>query len=252
MFNNIPQVTKNLLILNALFFLAKIVVISSFNIDLDLLLGAHYINSPLFQPYQIVTHMFMHGNFMHIFFNMFVLLIFGSHLERLWGAKRFFIFYIVSGIGAFLIYNITGAWQIHQLKQEILAYGFPLENINELIRNTPLNESAVSETLSRLSGDPGVFEYAVKSFTPMIGASGALFGIMAAFALLFPNTPLMLLFFPFPIKAKYLIGGYFLIELYSSFNQPGDTVAHLAHVGGAIVGGIIVLIQRRTDKTNFW
>jgi membrane associated rhomboid family serine protease len=253
--NNIPQVTKNILILNILFFVLKY-FFQSKGIDLDSLLGAHYINSPLFQPYQVVTHFFMHADFFHIFFNMWLFVMLGGFLERLWGPKRFFIFYIASALGAFALYNIIGFYQINELKSQLTSV-VDMEYINHILRssstNTVIND--LNEYVRTLQIEPSLFQqlenYISLSLTPMIGASGAVFGVMAAFAILFPNTEFML-YFAIPVKAKYLVGAYFVFELYQSFNAPGDNVAHLAHVGGAIVGAILILIWRKNDKKNFY
>ena len=259
MFSNIPQVTKNILILNGLFFLATF-VLQNQGIDLIGLLGAHYVNSPLFKPYQIITYFFMHSNtdFLHIVFNMLLLVMFGSHLERIWGAKRFFIFYISSAIGAFALYNIIGVYEIHQLKNALVS-SVDIEMINNVIKES--NSEAdlnfrLSNYLSQLPDYTQIDltkleKYIQNSYTPMIGASGAIFGIMAAFAYLFPNTELMLLFPPIPVKAKYLISVYFLYEVFNSYYAPGDNVAHLAHVGGAITGFILVVIWNKNRKTFY-
>ena len=253
--SNIPQVTKNILILNILFFVLKY-FFQSKGIDLDSLLGAHYINSPLFQPYQVVTHFFMHADFFHIFFNMWLFVMLGGFLERLWGPKRFFIFYIASALGAFALYNIIGFYQINELKSQLTSV-VDMEYINHILRSSSTNNviNDLNEYVRTLPIEPSLFQqlenYISLSLTPMIGASGAVFGVMAAFAILFPNRE-FLLYFAIPVKAKYLVGAYFAFELYQSFNAPGDNVAHLAHVGGAIVGAILILIWRKNDKKNFY
>ncbi|MGV3630235.1 MAG: rhomboid family intramembrane serine protease [Bacteroidota bacterium] len=245
-FKNIPGVTKNLLILNILFYIATLVLMQK-HIDAYGILGGHYVNSPLFQPYQVVTHFFMHSpDFFHILFNMLMLVSFGSHLERLWGPKRFFIFYIACALGAFALYNGIGVYQIMELKSKLYALGIDV---------TALNEHAFKNdgTILINPGNPHVNAlmeaYQMKILTPMVGASGAVFGIMAAFAYLFPNTELMLLFPPIPIKAKYLMGIYFALEVYLSFRSSvNDNVAHLAHVGGAIVGFALVYFWNKNRK----
>lgn len=258
MFGNIPQVTKNLLLLNILLFVLD-VFFETRGVNLGAILGAHYFGTPLFEPYQIVSHFFMHGNIMHIFLNMYALVMFGSFLERLWGPKRYFILYIASALGAFLLYNGVGFFQIYELKQTIGDSSL-IAGVNGIIRDVPLSleaertikEFMFSHNVETLSQANAIMEYAAKSYIPMVGASGAIFGIMASFAILFPNTELMLLFPPIPLKAKWLMGGYFLIELYLSFqDNQGDNIAHLAHVGGAIVGGVLVLIWRR-NRTHFY
>lgn len=247
-FNNIPAVTKNILILNILFYFASM-VFSNGEMDLFSILGAHYINSPLFEPYQIITHFFMHApDFFHILFNMLMLVMFGSHLERIWGGKRFFVFYVASAIGAFALYNGIGVFQIMELKSKLIQNGYDILELNDnLLSNKLSNIVLLTSDSNQLISD-----YYVKIRVPMVGASGAIFGIMAAFAFLFPNTELMLLFPPIPIKAKFLIGGYFALEVFLSFqNNAGDNIAHLAHVGGAIVGFILVFIWNRNKKTFY-
>lgn len=243
--NNIPPVTKNLLFINVLMYIVTL-VLASRGIELIPILGAHYVNSPLFMPYQIVTYFFMHStSIFHIFFNMFALVMFGALLERMWGPKRFFIFYVASAIGAFALYNLIGVYDLIQLKNELLSLGYTPGEIVEVAHGVVPQNSYVQEM-------PLFQEYYNKTNTPMVGASGAIFGIMAGFAYLFPNTEMMMMFIPVPVKAKYMVGGYFLIELYLSFqNNPGDSVAHLAHVGGAVVGFILVYIWNKNRKTFY-
>ena len=249
MFRNIPPVTKNLLLLNIMFFVVSIVLAQNGN-DISRMLGAHYFNSFLFQPFQIVTHMFMHSitDFFHILFNMILLIMFGGHLERVWGSKRYFIFYIACGLGAIVLYNSIGMFQIYELKNALIADGYDLRILNnqlsaENFESIQIHSEASQELLQN---------YINLSFSTLVGASGAIFGLLAGFAMLFPNTELMLLFPPIPIKAKYLIGGYLTFEVYSSIYRSGDQIAHLAHVGGAVVGIIIILIWRKRDRTNFY
>lgn len=236
MINNLPQVTKNLLILNILFYVASL-ILESQDIRLIDKFGAHYVNSPYFEPYQVVTHFFMHGGFLHLFFNMWIFVMLGGYLERIWGPKRFFLFYIISAFGAFALFNVIGVYEIETLKAEIISNGQSIRSINELTTYT------ANETVN---------DYLAMIITPMVGASGAIFGVMAAFAILFPNTEFRL-YFAIPVKAKYLVGAYFIFELYLSYlNESGDSTAHLAHVGGAIAGAILVLIWRKKDRNNFW
>jgi rhomboid-like protein len=257
MLNNLPQVTKNILILNIMFFVATL-FLKSQGIDLRFQFGAFYINSTLFQPFQIVTHFFMHGGPLHILFNMLLLVMLGAYLERIWGPKRFFIFYIACGLGSFGLYNIIGAFELYELKHE-LTKTIPINQLDIMLQQLNSNSSFELKELFRtfvsennVEPTQSISDYIVLSASSVVGASGAIFGIMAAFAILFPNTEFMI-YFLFPIKAKYFVGGYFLLELYLAYqDNPGDNTAHLAHIGGAIVGGIIVLIWRKTDKNNFW
>jgi len=271
MFNNIPIVTKNLLIINVLVYIITMVSIQSGN-PIDSYLAGHYINSPLFQPYQVVTHMFSHSttSIFHIFFNMFLLVMFGGHLERIWGAKRYFIFYIACGIGAFFLYNTMGFGAIMELKNELVALGnneYQLEQIAKsgdlwsyIISGDRQQASIIVDKLIA-SGELKIAEpedvstlvsYLSYSNSSMVGASGAIFGLLAGFALLFPNTELMLLFPPIPIKAKYLIGGYLAFEVYNSIYNNHGQIAHLAHVGGAVVGILFILYWKKFDKKNFY
>ena len=244
MLNNLPQVTKNILILNIVFFLATF-ILKSQGIDLISSFGAHYVNSPLFQPFQVVTHFFMHADILHIFFNMWLFLMLGAYLENIWGPKRFFIFYICCALGSFALYNIIGVYEIEALKNQLVLKNFDLNEINNMIRNGEYNSA-------NFENNPVYHDYVVKSYTPMVGASGAIFGVLTAFAILFPNTEFRI-YFLIPVKAKYFVGLYLLWEVYQAFqNNINDNTAHLAHIGGAIVGAAIVLFWRKSDRTNFW
>jgi membrane associated rhomboid family serine protease len=224
-FANMPNVVKNLLIINLLFFLAT-VVLEGRDILLVGELGLFYPDSPFFQPYQLVTHFFMHGSLMHIFFNMFALVMMGSHLERVWGPKRFLLFYFVTALGAAFLHMLVQGIEMYQLTGSMM----PLQN------EVTITSNKVIEILG----------------TPVVGASGAIYGLIMAFALLFPNTEFMLLFPPIPIKAKWfalLLGAF---ALYSGYQQaPGDSVAHFAHLGGMLFGFIMIRLWQR-NKSNFY
>ncbi|MGB0915896.1 MAG: rhomboid family intramembrane serine protease [Crocinitomicaceae bacterium] len=248
MLRNLPPVTKNLLILNVMFYVVSMILASN-GIDMNQKLGSHYFNSILFEPYQIVTHMFMHSltDFFHILFNMMLLVMFGAHLERIWGAKRYFIFYVACGLGALVLYNSIGVWQIMELKKQLIADGFDITVLNNKMLSGPFQFAINSDQSEYL-----VNSYVGMNYSTIAGASGAIFGLLAGFAMLFPNTPLQLLFIPVPIKAKYLIGGYLAFEVYNSIFKQGGDIAHLAHVGGAIVGIVFILVWRKTDRNNFY
>ena len=236
MLNNIPQVTKNLLILNIIFFVATY-FLEIQGIDLIQDFGAHYVNSPLFEPFQVVTHFFMHADFFHILFNMWIFVILGAHLEKIWGPKRFFIFYLVSAFAAFALFNIIGVYEIENLKTQITDKGFSIDEI---------------DGLTTLTSNDLINKYLIMINTPMVGASGAIFGVMAAFTILFPNT-VFYLYFAIPVKAKFLVGAYLAYTLYMIiYPNELDNTAHLAHLGGAIAGGIMVLYWRKKDRSNFW
>lgn len=231
-------------------------------IDYNNYLASNYVMTPNFQPYQIVTHMFAHDerNLLHIFFNMFLLASFGSILERMWGAKRFFIFYVISGFGAYALYNGIGVYQMLTLKQELLAQNLPVDALKYNLSNITLqdlqqaynaNSFANKDIVLALQNET-VFHYWEYLHSKMLGASGAVFGVLAAFMILFPNTQLQLLFPPIPVKAKYLIGGYIVYEIYNGLYNHSSNIAHWAHVGGAVVGIAYVLYDRKFNKKNFY
>jgi membrane associated rhomboid family serine protease len=254
--NNIPVVTKNILLINVALYFLMLVSISTGGFDLTNYLSTHYVGTPFFEPYQVVTHMFMHSSqsIFHIFFNMFMLVMFGSHLERLWGAKHFFIFYFACGFGAFALDNIVHGMEIYQLKSKIIGSGMNIAAVEQYIEtcSTCAKRDLVSLAKSQ-EGLDSAWSYLEASFSVGVGASGAIFGLLAAFGILFANTELYLMFIPVPVKAKYLIGLYVLYEAYRAFNPiPGDPTNHWAHLGGAIVGAAIVLIRRKTNRTNFY
>jgi len=233
MFGNLTPVVKNLLIINVLFWLGTILG-DRMGLNLTAILGGFYIGSPDFMPWQIVTHMFMHaavdgnGNvvLMHILFNMFALFIFGTTLEKYWGPKRFLIYYMVCGVGAFFFYHFINGFQLYQFTGSF----FP------------------SIEAVQLAGRQAQMIF----YVPAVGASGAVFGILLAFGMLFPNTQLMLLFPPIPIKAKYFVIIYGAIELYMGLkNSPGDNVAHFAHLGGMLFGYILIKYWQKNTNSFY-
>ena len=204
-FGNLPEVVKNLLILNIIGFVAAN-VLQTRGINLNDLLGLHIPGGSKFQPYQFITYLFMHGSLMHIFFNMFALVSFGSIIERYFGAKRFFIFYFTCGIGAGLLYLLTSYWEI---QPKLALYG-------EQLLDMPV----------------------------AVGASGAIYGLLMAFGMLFPNA-MVGAFLIIPMRAKYAVLLFGLIELYSGINQSqSDNIAHFAHLGGMIFGFILIKIWK--------
>lgn len=228
-----PPVVLNLIILNVIFFIAKFFAESK-GIDLDKLLGLYHPLSPYFKPWQIVTCMFMHANFRHLLFNMLGLFFFGRMLENVWGPKRFLIFYIVCGLGASAIYLGWETWTaVHELNQ----YGDGWAMLREYADNyTMVGRSIGAWPLL---------------YVPMVGASGAIFGLLMGAALLFPNTTIYL-YMAIPLKLKWLALIYGLIEVYSGYiNSYTDNTAHFAHVGGMIFGFILVQIYKRS-RSNFY
>lgn len=231
MLQRIAPITKNLLILNVLFFAAKYVFAATQTVNLDILLGAFYPLSDNFKSHQVLSHMFMHGDFMHFFFNMFALYMFGSNVEQILGDKKYIILYFGAGLGAFLLFNLTNYISAQSLIED---YGLSVSQVNEIVALEPFMVDQRYEDLSII--------YSI----PMMGASGAIFGVLVAFGMLFPNAVLMLIFPPIPLKAKYFIPIYIVIELYFAVaNNPGDNVAHYAHLGGALIGFILVRIWKK-------
>ncbi|MCD4734452.1 MAG: rhomboid family intramembrane serine protease [Bacteroidales bacterium] len=240
-FRLLPPVVKNLLIINGLFFLATIAFAKYF--DLTDYLGLHYYRSPEFKPHQFVTYMFMHGGFAHIIFNMFALWMFGNALENVWGGKKFLIYYMVTGIGAgvlhFLVIHFQAINLESQMSQDQIAYvldqGFQ-----------HFKEGKVSIDPSTRKPDL-VGKLSLLYFVPTVGASGAVFGILLGFGMLFPNS-LIYLYFAIPIKAKYFVMLYGAIELYFGIaNNPGDNVAHFAHLGGMVFGYLLIRFWRKRN-----
>lgn len=244
---NLTPVVKNLLILNVLMFIVTWIGQQQ-GLPMTQYLGGHVFTSPFFEPYQVVTHFFMHGGLFHIFFNMFALAIFGPALEQVWGPKRFFIFYIATAVGAFALHQFVGYLELSAIKESMVEQGLVIADINrELIAFAENNPGRIPGSSNAL-----VEAYSVAALAPVVGASGAVYGILVAFAYLFPNTQLMLLFPPIPIKAKWLVLIMVGIALFNSIQRnPGDNIAHLAHLGGALVGFIMVLIWQR-NKKNFY
>ena len=265
-FEILPIVIKNLLIINGLFFLAQQTIGKGGFINMEAVLGLHHVKSPLFQPWQLITHLFLHGDILHIIYNMFALWMFGSILENVWGPKRFLTFYLLCGVGAGIIQLVSLWVQYHDLINQFMAiknnpnagnivafyeqYGLSHDpdsiGILQNYLATPESASATSGILRYISS----FTYAVIS-NPTIGASGAVFGVLAAFIYLFPDTSIYL-YFLFPIKAKWIGLFYFGSEIVSAFqNSPTDNVAHWAHLGGGLVGFLLVLTWNKTRKNYF-
>lgn len=235
-FGNIPEITKNLLIINGLVFIATLLYDG-----LQTKLGLYYFKSEYFQPYQLVTHMFTHGSFMHIFFNMFALFSFGSILERVWGEKRFLIFYLLTGFGAMFLHMLVNHMEALHYAKSISAQ--ELEYIRESGRQMLYSDRNYVGAAGKLN-----LIYNI----PTVGASGAIYGLLIAFGMLFPNSVLMLIFPPIPVKAKYLIPILIVAELFlGTANFARDNIAHFAHLGGALFGFILVKLWSR-NRNNFY
>ncbi len=251
--NKITPVVKYLLFINA-GMLGLTYVLSFSGIDLVQILGLHYFKSQYFEPFQFVTHMFMHGGIIHLLFNMYALYLFGTILERVWGSQRFLFYYLFTGFGAAILHTAVNWYMLHgfyNAVQEFLTNP-ALENFKALVQEYPryFNQEAVNNIIANWGSYDvnqlrdsvsGVLEAQMN--IPTVGASGAVFGLLLAFGVMFPDVPLMLMFIPIPIKAKYFVIGYGLLELFNGVtNIPGDNVAHFAHLGGMIFGYILLKI----------
>ena len=244
--SSVPVVTKNLIIINVLFWAAS-AVLPNLGINIESFLGLHYIGSDQFIPSQLITYIFMHDphNFSHVFFNMFGVFMFGRVLEQVWGPKRFLTYYMVTGIGAGIIQEL--AWYI-----DIRPF---LEAINNY--DATGDSSVLSHYLNIQQGVMYSAETLIQAKEMVlnslltVGASGAVFGILLAFGMLFPDAPLFLMFIPIPIKAKYMVIGYGLIELFAGVaNFSGDNVAHFAHLGGMLFGYFLIRYWKKKGIGN--
>jgi len=244
--SSVPVVTKNLIIINVLFWVASL-VLPKVGIDLIPYLGLHYIGSHDFLLSQFITYMFMHDpmNFAHVFFNMFGVYMFGRILEQVWGPKRFLLFYMVTGIGAAIVQQIV--WYI-----DIRPFLAAIDNYN-----ISGDSSVLSHYLNIQQGVLYSAETMVQAKEMVlnsmitIGASGAVFGILLGFGMLFPNAPLYIMFIPVPIKAKYMVIGYGLIELFTGVSSfSGDNVAHFAHLGGMLFGYFLIRYWKKKGFGN--
>ena len=231
-FSQLPEIVKNLLIINGLFFFATI-SLQKLGIDLVKIFGLHQFQSEDFRPYQLVTHFFMHGSLTHLFFNMFALWMFGKVLENIWGAKRFLIYYIVTALGAAIIHLMVTQFQIIEISSQ-----FP-QLLDLAIEGKYNPNISSSKRLTQLV------------LTPTVGASGAVFGLLLAFGMLFPNT-LLYVYFAIPIKAKYFVMVYGALELYSGLsNNPADNVAYFAHLGGMLFGYILIKYWKKNSSSFY-
>lgn len=221
-FQILPLVVKNLIIINGLVYLAQITLPSLIGYNLEDLFALHYWGSKLFRPHQFVTHLFMHGSFWHLFFNMFALWMFGNILENIWGPKRFLIFYMVCGLGAALCHMGVLTYENIQLSDQYLRGEIPAQALIDF------------------------------RDTATLGASGAVFGLLFAFGYLFPNSVILIYFF-LPLKAKYFVALYAIFELFAGLqNSAGDNVAHFAHLGGMFFAFILLKIWNKGNRQHFY
>ena len=235
--NRIPVVTKNLLAINVVMFLALLVAGKN-GYDLNNILGLHFYMSEEFHPYQLVTYMFMHGGFSHLFFNMFALFMFGRTLEYVWGPKRFLVFYIVAGIGAAFVQELVGA----------VRYLYLTDGLDADVLALVFDEGASALREGKNFILPNLAELNILLNSQTVGASGAVYAILLGFGMLFPNERMYIFPIPFPIKAKFFVIGYALIELYMGTVGTPDGVAHFAHLGGMLFGLVLILLWRKKGE----
>jgi len=277
-FGILPPVVKNLIIINGLLYLATVVLAQTGNIDLTQYLGLHYFAAQKFEPYQFITYMFMHGSFSHIFFNMFALWMFGSVLEQVWGPKKFLLYFMVTGIGAALVHYLVFYLEITPVLHSIDAFlaSPDLATLQQFASNHQFNISDSSGELNvafenfkqnynTLQMNPGNMQAMQESVNfvatyrehflnlpVVVGASGAIYGLLLAFGMLFPNSLIYLYFF-IPMKAKWFVIIFGAIELFSGFYDQNSNVAHFAHLGGMIFGFLLIVYwkhkanKHRTD-----
>ena len=238
MFSQLTPATKNIIIINVIFFVGTF-LLRNLNIDLESLLAGYFPLSPNFKSWQIITHMFMHGSILHIAFNMMTLWSFGPVLEQVLGQKKFLILYFASGLGGFALYNIWNYYEVSQITNFLTSQAYDIHEIYKYADNSYSGEMPIS-TNSEAVRDAAQQLFIILK-TPMVGASGAIFGVIAAFSTLFPDAKLMFMFIPFPIKAKYLTPIIIVVSLFLGFRQfSGDNIAHFAHLGGALIGFLYI------------
>ncbi|MFH1319750.1 MAG: rhomboid family intramembrane serine protease [Bacteroidota bacterium] len=266
-FKLLPPVVKNLLIINGLVFLGTYVLGYTFGFDLVEYFGLYHWESQYFKPYQFITHLFMHGGFAHILFNMFALWMFGNVLENVWGGKRLLTYYLITGLGAGLIHLLVTSYQLFSIESAAQTYAnapsievfraFTAEYVPSIYLGSfqqlidswmydPNNTYYIKNSLSLIDQ---LIE--IKQDIPTVGASGAVFGLLLAFGMLFPNS-VIYIYFAIPIKAKYFVILYGALELWSGIqNNPADNVAHFAHLGGMLFGFLLIKYWGRNTSSFY-
>lgn len=263
---NMTDTVKQLLIINILCYVGAFIVPQSYD-----LLSLYYFESDKFHFWQPITYMFMHSknSLMHIFFNMFALVSFGSALEHFWGAKKFLFFYFSCGLGAALIHSGVDYYEIHALLNQLQNTTISTADIHTIL-NTNFddgnqfqgkllyeNAQVIFDRLNLSAEDFRIlFDAAIKNQASAVGASGAIYGLLVAFAFMFPNAELMMMFIPVPVKAKYFVPVIVMLDLFSGvtgFSLFGSNIAHFAHLGGALIGFIMMWYWKKNqfDK-NRW
>ena len=243
---SITDAVKHLIILNVILFIAPKLL---GNFDLQNLFALHFPKSPEFGIWQFVTHMFMHSQqtFMHILFNMYGLWAFGTPLEQMWGRNKFLFFYFSAGLGAGIVYTLVNYYQFNAVYDQLVEIGLSTSEIQNI-----LNTGTYSSQILAAISEANLAEFYSTYHTPAVGASGAVYGILVAFGMAFPNAKLALIFFPVPISAKYFIPVIILGDLFFGITKYSiGNVAHFAHIGGALIGFIIVWYWKK-NQFNRW
>lgn len=234
MFQQVTPITRNIIIVNVAVFIIAHYILSE---DVAVYLMGFFPTSPYFKSWQIITHMFMHGGWSHLLFNMITLWSFGPVLERTLGEKKYFLFYFACGLGSYVIFNLWNLIEVYPAMQTLMAEGINPYSFIDLQNNLENPNAVTIYNLLR---------------TPMVGASGAIFGVVTAFAVLFPNAKLFMMFIPVPIKAKYLLPIVIIGSLVLGVGQfTGDNIAHFAHLGGALIGYLWIRQWKKNQNRNF-
>lgn len=241
MFRNLPPVTKNLLIINVLIWLAMEFV-PALNVSLTRYCALYYVESPGFGAWQLVTYMFLHGSFSHLFFNMFALLMFGGIIEWTMGSKRFLVYYLSCGIGAALIQEGVFALMVTKYHHIFSAVEF----------SQIVTQSWDLMRTGRIFTDPTLAGLSMLVNAPTVGASGAIYGVLLAFGMLYPNREMYIMFIPVAVKAKWMVLGYGVLELMLGIGAANDGVAHFAHLGGMIFGFLLLLYWKKRGDFTRW
>ncbi|KGO82929.1 protease [Flavobacterium cauense R2A-7] len=242
---NMTETVKQLIIINVIFFVGAMFVPAA-----QEYLAMYYFENPNFKVWQPITHMFMHGGLMHIFFNMFALYSFGSTLEHFWGGKKFLFFYISCGLGSALLHTVVNYFSFHDGLNFLMENGFQKQEIISV-----LAEGKFNPRWQEVMGLNNFNGFLQSYIVPVVGASGAIYGLLVAFAFMFPNAELALMFIPVPIKAKYFVPGLLMVDLFlgisgKSIFGGSSGIAHFAHIGGALVGFFMMWYWKKNQFNN--
>lgn len=239
--NRITDTIKHLIIINIILFVAPQIL----KIDVSNILALHFPENENFGFWQYVSHMFMHGSFSHLLFNMYGLWAFGTPMEQIWGRKKFLFFYFSAGIGAGLIYTLVNYYQFNDIFQQLINLGVSSNDIQNILSSGSYDQNIIDMPLDTMKKFYGLYS------TPAVGASGAIYGVLVAFGMYFKDAKLGLIFIPIPIAAKYFIPGILFIDIFFGMTKYSiGNVAHFAHIGGALIGFIIAYYWKKNQYKN--